>query len=208
MPKNKPAAQLAETTDTSSKLTGRSRKGAFPPEGIRVSRSFGNALLAAGAKDKSQRLPAPATTALFSKTSNSNSTAAACASKPETNVIDLTNSHDAAAAASGSQKKSFDKPPPLATADGDRSHPIQGNDSKENSSSSLSINGPISSSVDSVDDPDDGDYGTRTSNGKGIATNTRKEPGTTRKYPTVPTKRGSSITTATERAEKRSRYNL
>lgn len=205
-PKPKPVTQLSETTDSLSKPKGRSRKAAFPAGGIRVSGSFGSALLAAGSKATRQRLPASASATPCGVRSglapSPDETKAAPVPKATKNIIDLTHGHDDA---TSSQPPGPDKRPSLTVAEGDDSDHHVADHSDESSSSSDDASSASPSSVNSLEDPNDGGYGKRATSGGRNATTTRKESGKPRKTPVVPAKRRPSIAAAHGSADKRSR---
>ena len=208
VPKPKVAHQLSGMTDSSSKPKRRSRKAPFPDEGIRVSGSFGNALLAAGSRDAGQRRPATASSGIKSSlASGPDGSRPAPVPRTRSQVVDLTISHDEyeipATAASG-------QPQSTITAGGRLSgtHLSPSKKRSGGSVSSESSNVSNSSSEDRFDDPKDGDYGQRSGNGEHTATATRKEQSTPYKTPNVPAKRGPPSAAANASAEKRSRRGL
>ena len=204
-PESKPASQASGLLVSSSKPRGRPRKAPFPVEGIRVSGSFGNALIAAGAKDTRQRPLAPAPTAPSSlKTGLAPSPYAPTAGpalKSRENMIDTI--HDLDVATTSGPVRVPNKPPLSSIAHSKQTNRIQEAQLEKSSSREYSH-----SSTDGPDHPNDGEYGKHTSNGGHNATRTPKASVILRKPPSVPAKRPSSITTVAGSAEKRSHQSL
>ena len=224
-PKVRPPDHASGLLTSSSKPKGRPRKAPFPAEGIRVSESLRNSLLAAGAREMHQRPLAPAAQGTHvAKTGipqSPDTPMTSPASKPERNQLDLkleaevspTDSMSTARFSETSLRLSVAKMKQDRIAKRKQSLEIGRASSEKTSTSEMSH-----STTDGPDDPKDGDYGTRTTNGRKV-TSSRIAPAssgtsltpnhnltTPRKTSTLSVKRRSSVV-ASGPFEKRTRQN-
>ena len=177
MPKPKQVDQLQETENSLTKPKGRPKKALFPAEGIRVSGSFGNALLAAGAKDARPHRPATASSNLKSQIApSSNQSRISPAPKKGCGIVDLTKENDV----------------PVST----RPRMILRFNTKDSSSSG---------GEDKTVIPKGGKHLKSASDEGEKPVDDPKGKVTARKTSVVPARRGSSVATAKDSPEKRPR---